>query len=484
MSDTQIAKSSQEQAVAAWINFRFVLRMQELAKRLAEQDVNFSAAMAELQKFKIFISDPKHILGSPLQKHGEIAEHAQVRFANAADLIEGKAGCHTFEGVGRLAKEDYLRNGHMVQSKFYLGPAGTLRAIATHLDTYPSFLTDGGEYDIPKSQFDYLISIYRNGEGGTISSTSDAKMYAAIKDWEVTNNIKFPNVVKPSLIDYNQAQLEAAPATLQSEKEKVEARDQELRDLAHNDTRPTLKEGLKVTAVAAVMEAGMALGIAVYRKRKAGQKLKEFTSDDWAEIAKMSGLGSLKGAVRGSTVYVVTNFTDVAAPLANAMVTATLGMMAEAYKLQQGNICAEDFIIASEALCLDVTVSAVSSIIGQVAIPIPVLGAIVGNTVGMFMESIAKSYLSAEEEKIITAYNKNMAKLDMQLNAENKAFVANITEKLQQYESLASLAFDEDSHTRLESSKARAAFLGAPSNRIPTDDAMDALFDSSDPVTL
>ena len=93
MSKTEVVKSSQEQAVAAWINYRFVLRIQELAKQLAEQDINLNAAMAELRKFKIFISDPKHILGSPLQKHGEIAEHAQVRFANAADLIEGIYSC-------------------------------------------------------------------------------------------------------------------------------------------------------------------------------------------------------------------------------------------------------------------------------------------------------------------------------------------------------------------------------------------------------
>ena len=56
MSGEKIAKSTQEQAVAAWIDFRNVLRLQELAEKLANQDINFEAAMAELQKLKVFRS--------------------------------------------------------------------------------------------------------------------------------------------------------------------------------------------------------------------------------------------------------------------------------------------------------------------------------------------------------------------------------------------------------------------------------------------
>lgn len=484
MSSDQVIKSTQEQAVAAWINYQFVLRMQELARRLAEQDINLEAAMAELQEFKKFIADPKHILGSALQKHGEIAERAQVHFANAEDLIDGCVARHTFEGVARLAKEDYLRNGKMVQSKFYMGPGGTLRAIATHLDTYPTFLSDGGEYDIPKSQFEYLIKIYEDGENGTLASNPDAKLYEVIKDWESSNNVKFPEVVKPSRVDYDQVQLDTAPATLEAEREKVEQRDQELREQAQQAHKPTLQEGVKVTAVAAALEAGMAFGVAVYQRRKAGKKLADFTSDDWAAIGKESGIGGLKGAVRGGTVYLLTNFTDVAAPMANAVVTATLGMMAEAYRLQQGKITGEEFILASETLCLDVTVSAISSVIGQVAIPVPVVGAIVGNAVGMFMENIAKNYLSAEEVKLIENYQKEMVALKAKLSSEHEEFLEHTVARLQAYEDLATLAFDEDPVVRIESAKGRAVLLGAKSSRFLTDSAMDRMFDSTDPYVL
>lgn len=103
VSGSKIAKSTQEQAVAAWVDFRNVLRFQELAEKLAKQDINFEAAMAELQKLKIFVADPQHILGSLKSKHGEIAEHVQVHFVNAERQIVGQAANHTFDGVGRLA---------------------------------------------------------------------------------------------------------------------------------------------------------------------------------------------------------------------------------------------------------------------------------------------------------------------------------------------------------------------------------------------
>lgn len=484
MDNSNIAKSSQEQAVAAWINYRFVLRMQDLAKRLADQDLNLDAAMAELKKFEVFISDPFHILGSPLQKHGEIAEHAQVRFHNAEDLIEGRVARHDIDSVPRLDKADYLRNGHMVQSKFYMGEAGTLRAITTHLKTYPTFLADGGEYDIPKSQFEYLINIYRNGESGTITETSDAKMYDVIKDWESINKVKFPDVVKPSLLDYDQVQLDTAPISLQTEQDKIQSRDHELREQVRQDNRPTTQDAIKVTTVSIALEAGTAFAIAVYQKRKTGKKLLEFSSEDWYEISKATGIGGIKGAVRGSAVFYLTNYTEIAAPMANAMVTATLGMMAEAYKLQQRKTTPEDFILSCETICLDVSISALSSVIGQVAIPIPVLGSIIGNTVGLFMENIAKSYLSAKEEQLICAYKKSIQEHRGQLSTDHAQFMKDTLDQLNAYEEMAALAFDENPTIRLSSAQNRAVMLGVPKEQLLSIEDFKIMLTRTEPINL
>lgn len=52
----------------------------------------------------------------------------------------------------------------------------------------------------------------------------------------------------------------------------------------------------------------------------------------------------------------------------------------------------------------DVLVSTLSSFAGQVLIPVPVLGAVVGNTVGTMMYQIAKNNLSSREQKIFEEY--------------------------------------------------------------------------------
>ena len=57
MSGERIAKSTQEQAVAAWIDFRNVLRLHELAEKLANQ--------ADIEKYK---------------RKNEVSDIAQLRY--------------------------------------------------------------------------------------------------------------------------------------------------------------------------------------------------------------------------------------------------------------------------------------------------------------------------------------------------------------------------------------------------------------------
>lgn len=483
MGGAKIAKSTQEQAVAAWIGFRNVLRLQELAEKLAKQDINFEAAMEELQKLKIFVSDPTHILGSIKQKHGEIAEHVQVAFMNAEQRIVGEAASHTFDGVGRLAPEDYLRFGKMVQSKFYMGVSGTLTAIADHLDTYPWFLDEGGSYDIAKNHYNELMRIYTGGVAGQLTD-SDMKLYDAIKEWESLHNVKFNEVVHPSVVNYEDVQLDTVHNAIQQEETKIEEKNQQRRDQAYAEAKPTLKEGVKVTVTAALLEGGIAFAIGVYKKKKAGKKIAEFTKEDWKELGIDTGVGAGKGAIRGGTVYVLTNFASVPAPMASAMVTATLGMLAQAYKLNNGDITAEEFVDASETICLDVTMSAVSSMLGEILIPIPVLGAIIGNTVGMFMMNIARSYLSSEEQKLIAAYQKEMTELKNQLDSEYNAIMEKLETELAEYGSLVALAFDADVNIRFESILSRAKLIGANTDRLVDLESGAALFTSGKHVVL
>ena len=170
--------------------------------------------------------------------------------------------------------------------------------------------------------------------------------------------------------------------------------------------------------------------------------------------------------------------------MASAMVTATLGMLSQAYNLNNGDITAEEFIENSEAVCLDVTMSAVSSMLGEFLIPIPVLGAIVGNTVGMFMLNISRSYLSAEEQKLITAYQSDMSALIAHIAAAEKEHYEKLSAELTKYSSLVEYAFDPDANTRFENVLSRASLVGANTNRMIDFDTGASLFCSGKPVVL
>ena len=170
--------------------------------------------------------------------------------------------------------------------------------------------------------------------------------------------------------------------------------------------------------MAAALEGGITFAVKVLEKRKSGTKIQDFTWEDWKDVGFDTLAGTRKGAIRGVTVYAMTNYTPVPSPLASAMVTATFGAVAQARKLQDGMISEEDFVDNCEVICLEVAVSALSSILGEVLIPVPVLGTIIGNATGMFMYEISKSYLSATEEKLISEYRQECEKHIQQFEVE------------------------------------------------------------------
>lgn len=92
----------------------------ELIQRSA-QDAAFYKATEQVEKVRDFVSEPNHILGSDLTKHGEIAEQVEVGIRNAKSCLHQQEMQATFDGVGRTAPEDYVINGLDVQSKFFNG---------------------------------------------------------------------------------------------------------------------------------------------------------------------------------------------------------------------------------------------------------------------------------------------------------------------------------------------------------------------------
>ena len=162
----------------------------------------------------------------------------------------------------------------------------------------------------------------------------------------------------------------------------------------------------------------------------------------------------------------MTNFTATPAAVANALVTASFGVAAQAYQLQQGNITQEDFIVNSEVLCLDVSVSAVASMLGQTLIPVPVLGAIIGNMAGMFMYQIAKDHLSEKEQVLIQNYRESFAALNKLLEERYQQLTAQLKKELAKYTSMLELVFDVNVNIAFDGSIALADYVGVAQDRV------------------
>lgn len=179
-----------------------------------------------------------------------------------------------------------------------------------------------------------------------------------------------------------------------------------------------------------------------------------------------SGVSSFKGGVRGVTIYSLSNYTATPAAVASALVTAAFGIAQQAYLLRRGQLSSEEFLLNSEVLCVDVSVSALSSFVGQTVIPIPVLGAVIGNTVGSLVYQIAKDNLKRKERNILTAYLRELEELEKSLDKQYRAYVQRLNDEMNQYYALLESAFAMDCRDALEGSVKLALYVGVPAEQV------------------
>ena len=471
-------KSTQEQATAAWIGHINQIRVDNMIERLGQQDLNLEGALKELSELKEFVGNPDLILGSPLTKHGEIAEHVQVNFSNARNLVQGLERNHTFEGVGRTAPEDYLRNGQMVQSKFYNGSKNTLEAVSEHLKKYPDFVKNGGSYDIPKEQYDEIVRVLKLSDSNPSAlSKADWKLVEAAKKFQSETGLDFNKDVNAAVTDYKSVQQGKIDETIKQEEKNIKKQDEEQRKGIIDDGKPTLKEGAKAAAIGAALEGGMAFCMTIASKRKEGKAFSEFTEEDWKDIGLETGKGVVKGGIRGGAVYAITNFTATPSNVASAYVTAAFGVAAQANAYRKGEISKEDFVINCETVALDVTVSAIASAIGQAVIPIPVLGALVGNVAGEFVYGLCKQYAGEKEAAVISSYRNQMALLNQQLDAQFRQLLMELERVMKRFSSLEAMAFDVEFNRAFEGSVLLAREVGVEEKKIlKTKEEIDAFF--------
>lgn len=466
MDAAQIAKSTQEQGFAAWVDSLNQLRLNELLAKLTAQDVNLEQALAELQKMKADIAALiASNRGGGKGMHGFLAEAAEAGIENARNLVKGlDAACRWINDNGPA---DLLRNDVEIQQKFVQanGHFG-LEAVREHLEKYPDFIKNGGKYQLPKDFYEELRRLLAmSREQAAKESASTYRLWTWVQEFFAENKIT-PEHLEPAVLDYSAAQRGAIDQTIQSEEQSIRSEDRRRRDAAYEASKPTLKQGAQAAAIGAAAEGGMAFCLGIVKKRKQGKSLAEFTQEDWQDVGIDTIKSTAQGGVRGAAIYAMTNFTATPAAVANALVTASFGIAAQAYQLRQGTVTPEDFIVNSEVLCLDVSVSAVASLLGQTLIPVPVLGAIIGNTAGMFMYQIVKDHLSEKEQALIRNYRQSFASLNKMLEQRYQQLIAQLKKEFAKYTSMLELAFDRDVNIAFDNSIALADYIGVAQNKV------------------
>ena len=110
--------------------------------------------------------------------------------------------------------------------------------------------------------------------------------------------------------------------------------------------------------------------------------------------------------------------------------------------------------------------SAVSSIAGQALIPVPVLGAVIGNATGIMLYQILKDVCSDQEKKLAEDYLNSLDKLNSKLDDEYRNFINELNENMKLFMDILERAFAPDISEAFEGSVTLAKEMGVPTEEI------------------
>jgi hypothetical protein len=121
--------------------------------------------------------------------------------------------------------------------------------------------------------------------------------------------------------------------------------------------------------------------------------------------------------------------------------------------------------------------SAVTSLVGQYCIPIPVLGAIIGNSLGMALYSNIKNTAFERQREIIDGYIEDLMKQKAELEKDYIEMAASLEKSVCEFMNICAIAFSEDIEAAFSGSIRLAASMGVNSDEIlDTREKIDAYF--------
>lgn len=419
-----------------------------------------AAALREMQAVRDFVGSPSRILGSDTSKHGEIAEQVNVGILRATDVLFGRAPSATFEGTGRLDPADYLVNGADIQSKYYNGLRNTLSGVLEHSHKYPDF---SGRYHIPRDQYDQMESLNRTAGG----IDGHSERYAnSVRDrldaLRQRTGKSSDELIQPGETDYAEVQKGRVHDTIRD-------RENSLRQAAG----PSWAGFGKATGLGAVVGGGVTLTQMLWFKYREGKNpfRGQFSARDWSDVGVASTHGAGRGAVAGGALYLVTNSTALSAPAAGAVASGLTGVGSLLRQYGTGRIDGDEFVEMSQIVAADAAIVGLATCAGQVVVPVPILGALIGSVGGTFVASAIRNGLGDAEKALTARLEAYEQSTRARLDAEFGAVVRNLDVRFGNLERLAATAFDEkvNANLRLQASVEFAESVGVPNDQIMRD---------------
>lgn len=443
-----------------------LMTVEQIEKKATQSAIDADRALASartcIENVRDFVSDPTKILGNVATKHGEVAEHIQVEIGNGQRIMEGLSPNASLD-VGRTAPEDYLIDGIKVQSKFINSPKKTLEAIIEHSQKYPFFTQEEGYYHCPKDYYEVLSKIAKGENVDGLKDSTVRIIREKIQLIESETGKSFTEIVKPGISSYDEVQLGRVGQTLDKyDEEFVQQRtDQQRRinnerkeklDEAMHITNPSWQEAAKYSAISTAIQGLSAASIKIYQKIKGGKKIGDFSIDDWKEVGYDFTINGAKGGISGAAIYGMTKVGGLSAPFAGAITSSVIGTAELLFAYKKNEISLDDFADSICTINVEAGLAAIGSAIGQCAIPIPALGAIVGMAVTKSAIMVTK-YVMGEQEKELAQkmqvmYDQAISKLDK----EYQQIWCTIEEYYVELGGLIKAAMDKNVNRRLDGS--------------------------------
>ena len=284
--------------------------------------------MRELQAVRDFVGSPENILGRAATKHGEIAERVHVGVSRAWDVLHRRAPIATTDGVPRTGPVDYRVDGVDIQSKYYNGLRNTLDGVASHAEKYPGFPDGPGRYHIPRDQHRQFDEFLRTGGIEGQSDRSASALQRRVDDLERTTGRPADDLIEPGDASYAEVQRGRVHDTLRNREDGLARANEKLERAARVEHGTSLAGFVKAAGLGGMVGGGVGLAQAVWIKYREGRNpfRGEFSIHDWQDVGVVAAQGAGGGAVAGSSLYLLTNSTALAALFAGSLISGLMGI--------------------------------------------------------------------------------------------------------------------------------------------------------------